>query len=148
MSGMPINIIFDGPPDHKAGRFVEVETDDGRSINSGEWSQRPDGLWALRVTSLPPEQNQEYAEVDRTLTPADKNELDMWLDKMGYHKATPVTVPIHRELRQDFMHLAEEVIRKVPAGRERTMALGRLQEALMYANAAVAITLAPIALDD
>lgn len=82
------------------------------------------------------------------LTPADQNELEMWLDKMGYHKATEETIPIHRNLRQDFMHLAEMVIRQVPAGRERTLCLGRLQEALFYANAAVAITLAPIALDD
>ena len=48
-----INIIFDGPPSHESGRFVEVETDDGRSINAGEWKQRPDGLWALRITALP-----------------------------------------------------------------------------------------------
>jgi hypothetical protein len=45
----PINIIFDGPPSHDAGRFVEVETDDGRSVNVGEWKERPDGLWALRI---------------------------------------------------------------------------------------------------
>ena len=49
----PINIIFDGPPGHDAGRFVEVETDDGKSINAGEWIERPDGCWALRITSLP-----------------------------------------------------------------------------------------------
>lgn len=49
---MAINIIFDGPPGPESGRFVEVETDDGRSINAGEWIERPDGLWALRITSL------------------------------------------------------------------------------------------------
>ena len=48
-----INIIFDGPPGPVPGRFVEVETDDGHSFNAGEWSQRPDGLWALRITRLP-----------------------------------------------------------------------------------------------
>ena len=46
----PINIIFDGPPAPESGRFIEVETDDGRSINAGEWTQREDGLWALRIT--------------------------------------------------------------------------------------------------
>jgi len=45
-----INIIFDGPPSHEAGRFVEAETDDGRSINVGQWIERGDGLWALRIT--------------------------------------------------------------------------------------------------
>ena len=48
-----INIIFDGPPGPEAGRFVEVETDDGKSINAGEWIEREDGLWALRITELP-----------------------------------------------------------------------------------------------
>lgn len=52
-SPMPINIVFDGPPSHESGRFIEVETDDGRGINVGEWIQRPDGLWSLRITALP-----------------------------------------------------------------------------------------------
>jgi len=51
--GQPINIIFDGPPGSYAGRFVEVETDDGKSINVGEWIERKDGFWALRITELP-----------------------------------------------------------------------------------------------
>ena len=49
----PINIIFDGPPGPTPGRFLEVETDDGKSINIGEWIEREDGLWALRITELP-----------------------------------------------------------------------------------------------
>lgn len=44
-----INIVFDGPPGHEAGRFVEVETDDGHSISLGHWLQRSDGYWALRI---------------------------------------------------------------------------------------------------
>lgn len=44
-----INIIFDGPPSHESGRFVEVENDGGRSISVGEWIERGDGLWALRL---------------------------------------------------------------------------------------------------
>jgi len=47
-----INIIFDGPPS-KLVSFVEVETDDGRSINTGKWIARKDGYWALRITELP-----------------------------------------------------------------------------------------------
>lgn len=49
----PINIIFDGPPSYKSGRFIEVETDDGHSISIGEWIEREDGLWALRIVKLP-----------------------------------------------------------------------------------------------
>ena len=48
-----INIIFDGPPSHKSGRFVEVETDDGKSINIGKWIEKENGLWTLRIDSLP-----------------------------------------------------------------------------------------------
>ena len=57
----PINIIFDGPPSHESGRFVEVETDDGKGINAGEWIERPDGYWALRITALPAGQDKEGA---------------------------------------------------------------------------------------
>jgi len=52
MEHQPINIIFDGPPGHDSGQFVEVETDDGKSINAGEWIQRGN-YWVLRITELP-----------------------------------------------------------------------------------------------
>lgn len=74
--------------------------------------------------------------------------VDEWANRFGYHKATEVTIPLHRELREDFLHLAEMIIRKVPAGRERALALTNLQQALFFANAGVAINLAPIATDD
>ena len=48
-----INIIFDGPPGPEGPRFIEVETDDGRSIRVGEWQQRQDGNWGLRIAALP-----------------------------------------------------------------------------------------------
>jgi hypothetical protein len=35
------------PPEQ--GRFVEVETEDGRSIRIGTWRQRPDGYWELVI---------------------------------------------------------------------------------------------------
>lgn len=50
---MPVNIIFDGPPSHESGRFIEVETDNRTGINLGEWIERDDGLWSLRITELP-----------------------------------------------------------------------------------------------
>jgi hypothetical protein len=43
-----IDIVFDGPPDHKSGRFVEVESPPGTSISFGQWVQRVDGYWVLR----------------------------------------------------------------------------------------------------
>lgn len=50
MSAQAINVIFSGPPGVKGGRFVEVETDSGASMGIGEWIERPDGFWALRIT--------------------------------------------------------------------------------------------------
>ena len=44
-----VNIIFDGPPSHESGRFVEVETDEGRSIKIGKWIEAPTGYWSLRI---------------------------------------------------------------------------------------------------
>ena len=49
---LAINIVFDGPPGLEAGRFVDVELDNGESINAGEWIQRRN-YWMLRITSLP-----------------------------------------------------------------------------------------------
>ncbi len=48
----PINIVMAKPPGPDTD-FVEAETDDGKGINAGEWSEREDGLWALRITELP-----------------------------------------------------------------------------------------------
>lgn len=46
-----INVVFDGPPSNKSGRFIEVENDKGASVDVGTWYQRGDGLWSLRVTA-------------------------------------------------------------------------------------------------
>ena len=52
MEKQSLNIIFTGPPGPGNDCvFVEVETDDGRSVKAGEWSQRQDGYWALRLSN-------------------------------------------------------------------------------------------------
>ena len=56
---MAIRIIFDGPPGPDAGQFVEVETDTRESISIGEWIDRKDGYWALRIAKLPAPPEQE-----------------------------------------------------------------------------------------
>ena len=35
-----IHVVFDGPPSHESGRFVEVELDNGHSVCRGEWIER------------------------------------------------------------------------------------------------------------
>jgi hypothetical protein len=47
-----IDIVFTAPPggpDDPSAVFVELEDDQGRSIELGEWIERDDGLWALRI---------------------------------------------------------------------------------------------------
>lgn len=44
-----IDVVFDGPPGHVAGRFVEVENAARASIGAGEWVERDDGYWVLRL---------------------------------------------------------------------------------------------------
>lgn len=44
----PVHIVFDGPPSHESGRFIEVEDSDGVSINAGRWEQRGD-FWHLII---------------------------------------------------------------------------------------------------
>lgn len=50
-SGKPpyVDIVFDGPPSHVAGRFVEAESPAGVGVRIGEWIDRGDGYWALRI---------------------------------------------------------------------------------------------------
>ncbi len=44
-----VDVVFDGPPAHESGRFVETEDPTGASVNVGEWIDRGNGLWALRI---------------------------------------------------------------------------------------------------
>ena len=44
-----INVVFDGPPSHESGRFIEVENLDGASIKAGEWVQLDSERWALQL---------------------------------------------------------------------------------------------------
>lgn len=60
-----INIIFDGSPSHESGRFVEVETDDGKSINAGEWIDKGDGYWVLRIIDLPDSPPNNQMQIDK-----------------------------------------------------------------------------------
>jgi len=44
-----VDIVFDGPPGPVTGRFVEVEDENRASIRMGEWVERDDGYWVLRL---------------------------------------------------------------------------------------------------
>lgn len=59
-----LRIVFDGPPEPQAGRFVEVEDVNGKSISAGTWHERPDGLWELRLDALPAGGSQSEREAE------------------------------------------------------------------------------------
>lgn len=44
-----IDVVFDGPPGRTSGRFIEVENALSQSLKAGEWLQRKDGYWVLRI---------------------------------------------------------------------------------------------------
>ena len=53
--GEAVYVVFDGPPGPESGRFVDVETRNGRGLSVGEWSQRGN-YWTLGpVYSAPPQ---------------------------------------------------------------------------------------------
>ena len=45
-----IHVVFDGPPSHKSGRFIEVETPDGKSCKCGEWKLYGGGISHLVIS--------------------------------------------------------------------------------------------------
>jgi hypothetical protein len=47
-----VSAIFDGPPGPEAGRFVEVEDREGRSLRLGTWRELDGGLWALDFVAI------------------------------------------------------------------------------------------------
>lgn len=43
------DVVFEDGPGPVTGRFVEVEDSRQKSIGVGEWVNRPNGMWALRI---------------------------------------------------------------------------------------------------
>lgn len=62
----------------------------------------------------------------------------------GYHKATPVTGPMHDTTRAQFAELAHWVVENIPLGRDQSLCITALEDALMRANKAIATTLSPL----
>lgn len=58
--------------------------------------------------------------------------------RFGFHPATAVTGPVHDKVRLCLQVTAAEVVRLTPAGREQSLAVTALEEAMFWANASVA----------
>lgn len=66
-----IDIVFDGPPAHESGRFVEIEDAEGHGMRFGEWVEREDGFWALRIKGTGPTfpLSDRFTEGERVVVP-------------------------------------------------------------------------------
>ncbi len=73
------DVVFDGPPGPTAGRFVEVENEDGRGFRIGEWIDRGNGLWALRIP--------DYSDVEKAAR-------DLYDNRLGHAPGRSPYAPI------------------------------------------------------
>ena len=65
-------------------------------------------------------------------------------NRIGFHKATEETQPMHKWTRELFLEVATALNDKLPEGREKSLAFTALQEAAMWSNASIACNLAPL----
>lgn len=65
-------------------------------------------------------------------------------NRFGFHPATETTKVLHEEVREGFILLAQGLVAMVPEGREASLMLTALEEAMFWANAGVARNLAPL----
>lgn len=70
-----------------------------------------------------------------------RDEIDR---RFGFHPATAETIPLFEDNRARVVDLAARWDETLPDGREKALALTALQEAVMWANAAVACNLSPL----
>lgn len=71
---------------------------------------------------------------------------DELANRFGYHPATPDTAPQFAEVRDSCLELAYYLDRKIPDGRDKSLALTALQEVMHWSNSAIAMQ-TPLATD-
>ena len=65
----------------------------------------------------------------------------------SYHAPREDQLPRYETIRLNARIFAEEILTATPHSRERSLALTKIQEAVMWANAAIALNEAPAAVD-
>lgn len=75
-----------------------------------------------------------------TGTQQEHDDLD---NRLGFHPATRATGRLHDAVRGEALAFGHWLLDNVPAGRHRELALTAVQEAMMWANAAVACDTPP-----
>jgi hypothetical protein len=66
--------------------------------------------------------------------------LDDALNQFAYHPATPEVAPLYSTMRDATMAFTRETWALIPDGPEKTLAYRGLQQFLMHANLAIALT--------
>lgn len=59
-------------------------------------------------------------------------------NRFKFHPATEKTGPQHDQVRNTMLRVAKQMVRDLPEGRERSLVLTHLEEAMFWANAAIA----------
>lgn len=69
-------------------------------------------------------------------------------NRFGFHPATDETRELHQQVREGFIEFSERLLAFLPGGREKALVVTALEEASMWANAAIARNLAPLKLGE
>lgn len=127
-----IEIVFDGPPSHLSPRFVEVEYPADTSVRVGEWIDRGNGYWALRLTSADfVTWIEGQAKVDALVAEANSHVSVGGVRSQEAHTALDRFIARVTEARYQGMDAST-------ADRHCEVALGALVEAAMLAASSVA----------
>lgn len=95
----------------------------------------------LNPSAQQPEPNVfERAQENRVLSDSDI------LNRFGWHRATEITGPRHKIIREKFAEMAQFLDTVLPNGREKAIAQTELQTCALFANAAVA-QMAPVVVE-
>lgn len=65
-------------------------------------------------------------------------------ERFGFHPGTEVTIPLHEQIRDKHLELAQWLQDNLPDSREKSLAQTALQGSSMWSNSAVAIHLSPL----
>lgn len=82
---MNLRFVFDQFPCPEGARFVEVEDSDGKSVNAGEWRERPDGLVELCVKFSDHSNSEAEAFIENWFEPWGSWKTIWWEGEVGDH---------------------------------------------------------------
>jgi len=141
--GRQIRFSFTPVPDSPDLMFADTTDENGQGIRVGRWEDGPEGFTDLVIDlpasgggKLDPRPLPEGINVTgRMLTPEEVAEIDV---RFSYHAPKDGQLDKYVVLRHEAGALARYVMTLCPESRERALALTKIEEAVMWANAAIA----------